>query len=107
MNETTLMLPEPAEPPAIGQALLFSRDLELAVEKEEREGRYTLERFRKLRKGAFDDCVALLAAAKPGYEGLRRIAGIVGVHHLTVAAVRDDVDAGKTIDTLRERLSKK
>src|SRR4051812_48324259 len=103
MNET-LMLPAPIAP-VVGQSLLFSHEIEVEIEKEEAQGRYTLERFKKLRPQAYDDCVNLLAAAKPGYEGLRRIASIVGCHHLTVAAVRDA--AGETIDTLRDRLSRK
>lgn len=103
MNET-LMLPPPAPQPP-GQALLFSPEIEVEIEKEERQGRYTLERFKKLRPDAYKDCVAILAASKPGYEGLRRIAGIVQVHWITVANVRDE--ASQTIDTLRDRLSRK
>lgn len=108
MNDSFVTTDTQHQPPAvIGQALLFSPEIENEVKAEEARGRYTLERFRQLRPEAHADVIRLLAAAKPGYEGLRRIANIVGVHHLTVAAVRDDEESSRTIDTLRERISKK
>lgn len=92
-------------PAVIGQGLLFSREIEIAVEAEEARGCYTLERFRVRRPEAYRACVQLLGYARPGYEGLRRIAKILGVHHMTVAAVRDS--EGESIDTVRATLVRK
>jgi hypothetical protein len=86
------------------QPSLF-REIDEIRKDEKRQGRYTAEELRRERPSAYAAVVNLISRAKPGYEGMRRIAKIVGVHHLTVAAVRDR--EGETIDTLRDRLSKK
>jgi len=52
---------------------------------EERDGRYTAKRFFLQRPDAYKQCIALLA----GGAGLLKIARLLGVHHRTVAAVRD------------------
>lgn len=95
--------PSENQPPA-GQ-LLFSGEIETKLADEEKQGRYTLERVKVRRRGAYEACIRLLKDARPGYEGLRRIGGILGLHHLTVAAIRDE--AGQTIDTLRGKIVQK
>ena len=69
----------------LGQALLFSPEIEGRIEEEERKGRYTAERFKVRRKAAYDAAVQLLGAG----VGLQKIGRWLGVHPLTIAAVRD------------------
>lgn len=82
-------LPEPDK--QLGQALLFSPDIEKVYEIAEAENppRYTAERLKAKRPEAYAAIILHLGAGKPGYIGLERIAKMMGVHHLTVAAVRD------------------
>jgi hypothetical protein len=73
-------------PPAtIGQGLLFSDEIESLVQAEEERGRYTGERLRVRRPEAFQAVLELLACN----VGMLKIGRILGVHHLTVAAVRN------------------
>lgn len=88
------------DPPA-AQLALF-RDIHDLLEAEEQShGRYTLERFKVRRPDAYKLVVELLGSSAPGSEGMRRIAKAAGVHHMTVAAVRDE--AGEAIDTVRSK----
>lgn len=106
MQETAVMLPEPASPPpaVIGQALLFSDEIEGLIDRQERsEGLYTAERFKERRPEAYQAVVQLLGAD----VGMLRIAKLLGIHHLTVAAVRDrepesvDIARSKTVARMR------
>jgi hypothetical protein len=87
--------------------LTFSGEIETNVVKEEKEGRYTLQRVKARKPRAYQAAIELLAVGKPGYEGLERIGQITGLHHLTVAAIRDDPAAQMSIDMVRDRLAKK
>lgn len=104
MNEPNLMIADQAQPPAvIGQALLFSREIEVQVAAEEQRGVYTAARLFEKRRQVYDAIVQLLGAD----VGMLRIARLLGVHHLTVAAVRDrepeqiDIARSKTVAQLR------
>lgn len=80
--------PDPDQAQAIeGQALLFSRELELANTKRRNAGRYTAEELKAERPGVYDRLVELLGKG----WGLLKLAHDFGVHHRTVAAVRDQM----------------
>jgi hypothetical protein len=85
-------------PPVTGQALLFSPDIEGRMQKEESQGLYTAERFRERRPDAYQAVVQLLGAD----VGLQRIGKLLGIHHLTAAAVRDLEP--EAIDTVRSKM---
>lgn len=91
----TLILPEPT---VTGQALLFSPDIEGRVQAEEKSGVYTAERFRSQRPEAYKAVIQLLGAD----VGLQRIGKLLGIHHLTAAAVRDREP--EAIDTVRSKM---
>lgn len=84
-----------------GQRLLFSDEIELEIQKmEEREGRYTGERFKVRRPEAYKAAVELLGAG----VGMLKIGRLLGVHHLTIAAVRDSEQ--EAIDIANQTIGK-
>lgn len=99
MQDTTLMLPEPnASAPVIGQALLFSPEIEALVKQEEDStGVYTAERFRVRRPQDYQAVIQLLGRNK----GMLAIGKLLGCHHKTVAAVRDSEP--EAIDMVRSK----
>lgn len=69
------------------QALLFRDDeIEALVVKAEKQGRYTAARLRAKQPTTYDAVVGLLAKG----IGMIAIGQLFGLHHKTVAAVRDD-----------------
>lgn len=88
------------EPPAasIGQALLFSPEIELLVVAEEAKGLYTAERLRVQRPDTYKAIAGMIGL---GYS-LRKIADILSVHQRTAAAVRDAEP--ETIDAVRSKM---
>lgn len=93
------MLPEPsASAPVIGQALLFSPEIEALVKQEEDStGVYTAERFRVRRPQDYQAVIQLLGRNK----GMMAIGKLLGCHHKTVAAVRDSEP--EAIDIVRSK----
>lgn len=98
-DQSTLMLPAPsAAPPVIGQALLFSPEIETLVKQEEdASGVYTAERFKVRREHDYQAVIQLLGRGK----GMLAIAKLLGCHHKTVAAVRDSEP--ESIDIVRSK----
>ncbi len=86
-----------------GQRLLFSPEIEVSREKEEAAGYYTAARLREKRPQVYEEIIDQLG----GGVGMLRLAKRFGVHHLTVAAVRDaepekiDIARGKMVTDLR------
>lgn len=68
--------------------------------KDEKNGRYTAKRFFAKRPQDYQRCIELLGAGM----GLLRIASLLKVHHLTVAAVRDS--EGEAVDISKQRIRK-
>jgi hypothetical protein len=109
MQESTLMLPEPsASAPVIGQALLFSPEIEVRLEDEESRGRYTAERALVKRPGLKEAVIKLRAQG----EGYLSIASKLNCHHMTASAIAAkfpeeiDIERAKRVSRLRSAADK-
>jgi hypothetical protein len=100
--------PASAEPRPIGQALLFSPEIERRIEEEESRGIYTAERALEKRPGLKEAVIQLRAAG----EGYLSIASKLNCHHRTASAIAVrfaesvDIERAKRVGRLRSAADK-